>query len=113
MTKKVKNKETFIEVFFKKNANISETCKSIGISRQCFYNWKNDDDEFAEQVHEIQESMIDFAESKLLENIKDNKETSIIFFLKTKGKSRGYTERQEIEHQGKNVSIDIQIEKPE
>lgn len=99
MTKK-NNKSKFIELFARKNANISETCLAMNMSRQTFYNWKNDDEDFAKAVDEVQESMIDFAESKLLENIKDNKETSIIFYLKTKGKSRGYTERQEIEHQG-------------
>ena len=43
--------------------------------------------------------MIDLAESKLMENIEDNDNTSIIFFLKTKGKKRGYIEKQEVEVQ--------------
>ena len=41
------------------------------------------------------ESMVDVAESKLFENIKDNDNTAIIYYLKTKGKHRGYIERSE------------------
>ncbi len=43
-----------------------------------------------------EEKTLDLAESKLLENIGNNDNTGIIFFLKTKGKKRGYIERQEI-----------------
>lgn len=43
------------------------------------------------------ESVLDVAESKLFENIQENDNTAIIFFLKTKGKNRGYCERKEIE----------------
>ena len=44
---------------------------------------------------EADESMLDFAESKLIEHINNNDITSLIFFLKTKGKKRGYVERTE------------------
>ena len=44
------------------------------------------------------ESVIDLAESKLMENIQANDNTAILFYLKTKGKKRGYIERNEIEH---------------
>ena len=38
----------------------------------------------------------------MLENIKGNDTTSIIFFLKTQGKGRGYVERSQVET--KNVT---------
>lgn len=56
-----------------------------------------EDAEYRDQVNELTQVAIDFAESKLHSSIADGNVTAIIFFLKTKGKSRGYVERQEIE----------------
>lgn len=47
-------------------------------------------------VEECREGTLDLAEGKILEKIRDGDTTAIIFFLKTKGKNRGYTERQEL-----------------
>lgn len=43
------------------------------------------------------EACKDLAESRLFEAIEAGNMTAIIFFLKTRGKERGYTERQEIQ----------------
>ena len=68
----------------------------MNICRKTFYNWKNSDSEFAADVQLVEDSLIDYAKSKLMENITKNDTTSIIFFLKTKGKDQGFTEKQEI-----------------
>ena len=47
-------------------------------------------------IKEEEESTLDLAESKLIENIKSNDNTAIIFYLKTRGKHRGYIERTEV-----------------
>lgn len=75
---------------------ISPACKMVGISRQTFYNWLKDDESFQLKFDEINQAQIDFVESKLFENINNNDTTSAIFYLKTKGKDRGYVERKEI-----------------
>lgn len=90
-------KKRFIEALEKKLGNISDACKAMNMSRQTFYDWKEQDDDFKEDVENVKEGLLDLAESKLLENIKKNENIAIIFFLKTKGKQRGYIEKQELE----------------
>ena len=87
----------FLKAFEKHATNISKACKVVGIERQTHYDWKSRNLTYKEKVAAIEESMIDFAEGRLYQNIKDGKEQSILFFLKTRGKSRGYVEKQELQ----------------
>lgn len=90
-------KARFLTNFEKSLGVISTACKQTKITRQTYYNWINSDDEFKEQVNDIQEAQKDYVESKLIENIEKNDTTAIIFYLKTKAKDRGYTNKEEIE----------------
>jgi hypothetical protein len=76
---------------------ISTACKSIGMPRSTFYNWVKADDEFKAAVEELQEYTLDVVESELHKQIKKGDTTAIIFYLKTKGKKRGYIEKQEVD----------------
>ena len=91
-------KKNFLEALHNNLGNISEACNKINISRQTYYRWVDDDVEFEEQCKNVEESLLDLAENRLLEKIDKYDTTSIIFFLKTKGKKRGYIEKQEVEH---------------
>ena len=75
------------------NMNIvTIAAKEIGIARQTHYTWMQTDPDYAAAVKEIDNVVLDFAEHSLHKNIAAQKEASIIFYLKTKGRERGYRE---------------------
>lgn len=88
-------KAKVIEIYETTLGNVSQTCRKVGITRKSFYTYLNNDQEFKEKIQEIDESNIDFAESMLLKTIRDGNLGAICFYLKTKGKSRGYVETQQ------------------
>ena len=59
------------------------------------YNWIKKDEELREAKRQAEESMLDMAEGALYSNVQEGREASIFFLLKTKGKDRGYVEREE------------------
>jgi hypothetical protein len=81
---------------------VTSAAKSVGIDRTTHYLWLKDDEEYKASVESIQDITLDFAESQLHKQIKDGEVTSTIFYLKTKGKKRGYVERVE-----QDVSINL------
>lgn len=87
--------EKIAEFYKKKGCNITAACAALNITRQTFYTRKAKSKKLQELIEEADESLLDFAESKLIEHINNNDITSLIFFLKTKGKKRGYVERTE------------------
>jgi hypothetical protein len=81
---------------------VTAAAKSVGIDRTTHYLWLKDDEEYKAAVDSIQDITLDFAESQLHKQIKEGEVTSTIFYLKTKGKKRGYVERVE-----QDVSINL------
>lgn len=84
---------------------VTTAAKSAGIERQTHYKWLEKDPKYKKAVEELQEVAIDFAESKLFKAIENGAEASTIFYLKTKGKKRGYIEKQEFDHTTKGEKI--------
>lgn len=76
---------------------LTPALKSLGIPTGVYYKWLDEDEKFRSEVNEIQTVTLDFVESKLLKLIKEGDKTAIIFYLKCKGKDRGYIEKQYIE----------------
>ena len=89
---KAKKKIQFLKAFENSLGNISASCNAVGISRVTYYRWM-ENKSFADEVNAILDANLDLAESKLMKNILEGKEASVFFFLKTKGKSRGYIEQ--------------------
>ena len=79
---------------------VTSAAEMADIARSTHYLWMKDDKEYAEAVNDLQEVVLDFAEDKLHKLIDKGDVASTIFLLKTKGKKRGYVERQELAVEG-------------
>lgn len=96
MNKTEHHKKAMLEALEKSLGVVTSACKKVGVGRTTFYDWLKTDEEFAKQVNDIQNIALDYAESQLHKQIGEGSTSATIFYLKTKGKSRGYVERQEI-----------------
>lgn len=121
------NKKDILEALEKYKGIVTNACGSIGLARSTYYEWLKTDEAFKAAVDEIQETAIDFVEGKLMEKIggistvvysskgeeqvyeQPPSDTAIIFYLKTKGKNRGYQET--IINKNVNYNTDIPSDK--
>lgn len=88
-------KKAILEALEKSLGIVTTACRIAGVSRTTFYQYLKDDPEFAKAVKDIEDVTLDFAESQLHKQIKEGNTPATIFYLKTKGKRRGFVERTE------------------
>lgn len=103
------NKKNLLEALELTLGVVSPACKKCEISRTTFYEYYNTDEVFAKAVDELQNVALDFAESALHKQIKEGTPSSTMFYLKTKGKKRGYIERTESVNENKNTTTIIEL----
>ena len=90
------NKKRMLEALEKSLGIVTTAANMIGIHRDTHYNWMKNDEGYKTAVESITDSVLDFAESKLHNLIEKGDTAATIFYMKTKGKKRGYIERQEL-----------------
>jgi len=100
-------KNAMLEALEKSLGIVTTACKKVGIHRSTHYDWMNTDQEYAQGVRDIENIALDFAESKLHQQIEENNTAATIFFLKCRGKSRGYTERIDIGSDENSIKLEI------
>jgi len=93
--------EQIIEALEKSAGMQTEAARKLDMSYDTFWRRVAKSETLKAKITEINERALDFAESKLLQTMKNDSEpkvqlTALIFFLKCKGKRRGYVERQEL-----------------
>lgn len=99
-TKTSDTRADFLRAYEQTLGNISASCELSGINRRTFYRWLKSpariNVKFRQQLELLQpeEKLLDFAEGALMQQIRKGDTTAIIFALKTKGKHRGYVEKQ-------------------
>lgn len=81
--------ELFLDTLEKSLGVVSLALQKTEIPREEYDNWLKNLS-FKKRVDSINELSLDFVENKLLKKIKDDDLNAIQFYLKTKGKKRGY-----------------------
>ena len=74
---------------------VSEAATRLGCQRQTIYNAIERHPEIDEVVNGERELMLDKAELKLGEAVENGQPWAILFYLKTQGRERGYSEKRE------------------
>lgn len=83
--------EKWCEAIAKAKGNITRASMMMKVSMKTGYNYLKDNVELQIAKKEVQEEILDNAESMLYKKIFEEEDTTaLIFFLKTQGKSRGY-----------------------
>jgi len=90
-------KEAMIKALEKTLGIVTSACTLAKVSRSQHYHWLKQDPEYKQRVTDLENIALDFAESHLHGLIKEGSAAATIFFLKTKGKRRGYVETTSIE----------------
>ena len=121
------NKKRLLKALKKSLGVVTTACDAVGVGRTTYYEYYKNDPEFKRAVDDLSNVALDFAESKLFEKIngvqigKETKDglavynvppsdTALIFYLKTKGKNRGYIERQEFTGKdGDSLIFDVNV----
>lgn len=104
-------KEQMLEALRTAFGVVTLAASKAGISRDIHYKWMRADKRYAEAVEEIQsEYCTDMVEGKLFQLINECNPTAIIFYLKTRGKHRGYIERQELTGaEGRELNPEVKV----
>jgi|32_taG_2_1085360.scaffolds.fasta_scaffold03787_3 hypothetical protein len=105
-----RHKAKMLEALEKTNGVVSRASRIAKIDRSTHYDWTNPnssryDPDYHNAVDEIQDFALDEVEDALFSQIKDGSTAATIFYLKTKGKKRGYIERQEIHTTSKDPDL--------
>lgn len=106
-------KRAMLEALEKSYGIVTKAAKSIGLERKTHYNWLEDDADYRKAVEELENVALDHSEDKLHQLIegvwiqgKEDEDgeaqiyqvppnvSAVIFHLKTRGKKRGYIEKE-------------------
>ena len=96
------NKKKFVDAVKETGGIITNIAKNLHCSRLTLYKWlKKPRNNYAYNlIHDEEERMLDMAENSLYAQVKNHEQWATKYLLATKGKSRGYVEKQEVEHSG-------------
>ena len=87
-------KQPFLDTLRSVHGVLTEAYDKMGLNKTTVTRWRKADPEFEAAVrHIMTDEQVDFGEKCLFKRMENGDTTAIIFYLKTKGKTRGYSEK--------------------
>lgn len=98
MAKRKLRTKDVIEKMYQARGNLTAVAKACNVTRRTIQNYVNDYPAVKEALDDARETMLDAAESVLYKKVLAGSTPELLFFLKTQGYKRGYSERHQYEH---------------
>ena len=99
----------FLQAYEKSLGVLKTACEATGMCRKTIWEWRKKYPEFDAACHDCEETAVDFVETKLYKLINDGAEASTIFYLKTKGRKRGYVEKHEVDMSAEVKGVTVNV----
>lgn len=86
-------RQKFIEAYWANGCVVYKACADVGIARSTFYEWYAADPDFHQAIDDAKEAQTDWVENKLMRLIDGGDTFATTFYLKTRGRDRGWNDR--------------------
>ncbi len=84
-----REQKEFINTLKKTLGVVTVALQQEGVSRETYNEWL-DNPFFTNEVNKVSDTSLDYVENQLMSLIKEGNLSAIQYYLKTKGKDRGY-----------------------
>ena len=107
--KKLVTKKKFNKALEGSQGNVILLAQRMGVTRGAVYDFMRKNPEFKLKVEQERDELVTLAENQLHIGLLKGDASLIRFALRTKGRHKGWGEKQEIEHQIKPVQINFNV----
>lgn len=113
MSEEILNYKDVIQAIYRANGIIAVVARSLGVSEKTIYRYRDKNITVKNAIddarHIFNEKLLDEAELKLLEAVRDGKPWAIKYVLDRKGILRGYLDQSKVENVG-SQEVCIKVE---
>ena len=94
-------KNKFIEAYKKTNGNITDSAQIVNISRTTYYNWLEEDSDFALAIMDSEANLNDEIRQVLISKAAEGDMTAVIFYLKNR--------HPDFRQNNQNAQVNVQV----